>query len=185
MDDLALPKASSSPRVLSPITFVVFGVVLVTLSLAIFAFTTRCPCKAKKAVSFVEPVQKVAADTAKPFADEEAAASLKSTVYVLSWDGAGAPSEGLRVHFLQSDAPHGTFGCEARSLFGAQGRVRVTLPKAAYIVRAVFADGTQGIVQDVPDGGLVTLTDGAVRGEVLREPVAAADVQAGVCTRDA
>lgn len=188
-----LPADSSPPPQveLSPLTFVIFGVIVIAIAAAIFFYATRCPCDKKQAAA---PGDKSGdknhtttppASMSQPFVSPSSSslADLKSTVYVLAWDGATAPRDDLRVHFLLTAAPHSTFHCDAHALFGTHKRVRVTLPKGTYIVRAEFGKGGQAVVDNVPEGGMLTLTEATLMGQALTEPVAAADVQAGVCAR--
>ena len=186
LPDLPIAPEDSQDQATSSLpwwTFLLFGVVVIALAVAFFAYTTRCPCeerKAAKSVSFVEP--EASKQEAKPFV--EAAADLKSTAYVLSWMGDASPSETLKVHFLLSAKPYTTYSCTARGIFGVHGRVRITLPKGGYAVRAVFGDGTQAVAHDVPANALVTLTETTLKAEAMSEPLAASEVPTGVCTRD-
>ena len=174
--DAVPPPSSSSPPWW---VFVLFGVVVLSIAVAVFAYGTRCPCEPKQ-VHFVEPDDE---PSAKPF-EQRPIADLKSTLFVLSWQGDAAPTKALKVHFLLKAEPHSTFSCNAYDIFGSHGRVRVTLPKGEYVVRIVFGDGTQSVCDSVPSGGLVTLTEVALRCQKLTEHVAAADVPVGACLKD-
>lgn len=154
-----------------------FGVLAVAIAVAVFAYTSRCPCTAAAKQS-----HRVVDDASKPFAAPQQA--LHSTAYVLSWMGEAEPTEALRVHFLLATEPYSTYSCNARDIFGAHGRVRVTLPKGAYAVRAAFGDGTQAVAHDVPPGALVTLTETTLAAQPTDEPLAAAEVPTGVCSKD-
>ena len=177
--------------------FVLFGVVAVAIAVAVFAYTSRCPCdKAKQHLGTAHDTAPgtahmsaplptgVPPGDAKPFV-EPPLTDLKSTVYVLSWQGSIEPSEVLGVHFLLTTEPFSTYSCTARDLFGSHGRVRVTLPKGTYAVRAVFdPEGTQQVSEAAKDGGLVILTESSLECRVLREHVAAVDVLEGTCRKD-
>lgn len=170
-------------------TFVLFGIVAVAVAVAAFAYTTRCPCADASAetpsslTGHVDTDGHSSSSHNKPFV-ESPLAELKSTIYVLSWQGEASPTESLKVHFLLNDEPYSTFSCNARDIFGSHGRVRVTLPKGSYTVRAVFGDTSQSVSDAAPQGGLVTLTETTLATRILTDHVAAADVEVGVCSRD-
>ena len=177
--------------------FVVFGIVSICVAVAVFSYTSRCPCETTKtkSVSFVEPVQASPQTDVKPFVQDShpqtktpppQSASLKSTSFVLSWvGGTVGPAEGQRVHFLLNEKPYTTFSCSAKSIFATHERVRVTLPKGSYVVRVVFGDATQAVSYDVPSGGLVTLTETTLAAVVPSDPLAVPEAEVGVCSRDA
>ena len=171
------PTPPTSPTPLAWWIFVLFGVLAVAIAVAVFAYTTRCPCAADRGAL---PPQR-SAETAKPIATPP---ETHSTAYVLSWMGDAGPTEALRVHFLLAAAPYSTYSCTARGIFGVHGRVRVTLPKGAYAVRATFGDETQAVAHDVPPGALVTLTETTLKVQPTTEPLAAAEVPTGVCSKD-
>lgn len=157
----------------------VFGVFAVAIAVVVFLFSTRCcACETRAPAQAIVAVPE---EEAKPFAAPE----LQATPYVLSWMGDAAPTQALKLHFLLATAPYTTYSCDARSTFGVHGRVRVTLPKGTYAVRAAFGDGTQTVAHDVPPHALVTLTETTMQTQAVDEPLSASEVPAGVCVRNA
>lgn len=182
------PSPSSTSAWVTPPwwVFLIFGVVVICIAVAVFAITSRCDCEPKR-VRFQDnhtPEHRDTKHADKPFVSPATLSDLKSTIFVLSWQGNVAPTQTLKVHFLLTSHPYSTFSCTAQTLFGSHGRVRVTLPKGAYTIRTVFGDGTQSVCEQTPDGGLITLTETTLHCQILREHVAAVDAPIGACAQD-
>ena len=162
------------------IGFIVFGMVVVSVTVAVVAFTTRCPCE--KLTSGTTPHSNKGGSN-----DNATGAPLvnsKATLYILSWEGDMTPSESLKVHFLLNEEPYSTYSCTGLGIFGLHKRVRVTLPKGNYTIRVVFGDELQSVCSDAPEGGMITLTEGTLSCHAALDQIAAAEAPVGACTKD-
>ena len=187
----ATPNQPGSPRLPRWVTFALFAVIAVSVAIAVFAYTTRCPCTSPKHKAVRDlaapPLQtqhaSADADVAHAKTDGDVQ-SLQSSTFVLSWIGAQTPNEATRVHFLLASQPYSAYSCTAGGMFGVHGRVRVTLPKGEYVLRAVFGDGTQSVLHDVPAHALVSLSETSLSAQAVEGPLSAADVPDGVCAKE-
>ena len=158
--------------------------VVLSLAVAVFAYSTRCPCESSPRLPS-SPLPPSSAplpsprEEDKPYS-ERPLSNLHATVYVLSWSGDTSPPPApMKLHFLLNSHPYTTYTGSVRPLFSAHDRVRLTLPKGGYTVRASFADGTQGADDSIPDGGMVVLSETEVRCRAMEAHVSAPDVPAG------
>lgn len=124
--------------------YVIFGVLVLSTMLNFYLLTntsTSCP----KVASSLE--EGAAAS------HERANASLAThSVFACHWNEHGAPPPEMELSFLLATAPHTTHSCRAATLFAHHRRVKLTLPRGEYLVRATFADGTQSVTSRTFEG---------------------------------
>ena len=122
-----------TPRVHQPTFIFLYGIVAVCVALVVFLYSTRCPCKASRTAPTTPPPP-----TPPP-------PPSHNSEFVVQWND-GTPPDETEVHFLNRRSPFDTHRCVARALFATHKRIRVALPKSMYLVRIVYVDGTQRVL---------------------------------------
>lgn len=155
--------------------FVVFGALAVCVSLIVFILHTHCPCEHKSPT--VEPPEQ--SDPKQPSTEQT---NGDVSLFVVQWLGTNAPTDGVKLHFLLDDAPFTTYSCNSKILFSSAKRVRIAVPKAKYLVRATFGDGTQKVCDEAWHGDcVVTLTESTMTCEHDAANLSASSIPSEAC----
>ena len=154
----------------------VLGALCVAVALVLYLWATRCPCARND-----KKEEKKEDEETPSRADEH---NQHVSTFVCAWtDAAAAPSAATRLAFLLNTDPYHTYECNAGALFATDRRVRVTLPRGEYLVRATFDDeGRQTVAEGAWSGNaIVSLTASTLSctGATTAEAVPAAP--AGAC----
>lgn len=86
----------------------------------------------------------------------------------------------IRIFFLNKQDPYPVFACDASTLFSIHRRIRIRLPRAPYMARVVFPDGTQHVCQEFSEDMELHVHDGHAAC-ARRSNVPAFEVPTGAC----
>lgn len=154
--------------------FVIFGALCVTVALCVFLMTTRCPCDRSDGDADGD-VDGDADVSTPPTTSNDHVSS-----FIIAWVG-DEPAD-TQLAFLLNTDPYHTYICNAKTLFSSHSRVRVTLPRGEYLVRAQFTNGTQRVAEGTWHGDvLVSVSDQTLECEGKSTDFAVAPAPSEAC----